>query len=285
MFFQDIQQTLVRDDGVRIAYWQHRAPASRGVLLFIHGAASNHTRFSEFLKRTVLTSTWDTLRLDLRGHASSVHRGVISIEVWCADLCALLDAGGYTQAVLVGHSLGANVAAHFAQRHAARVAGLILIDPAQAQAMRWSLPRGVTRHLLHAVASVVRLANSAGLRRRQLSTLDLEQLDQHARALLAQGRDADMERLYSSAWQNLKYFPTATFLQDVVQVLRPLPLPVPDIPALMLLSVNRHDAAANLNRAYAARLPRCTIAEIKCNHWILTAAPDAARTAIEQWLT
>ena len=65
----------------------------------------------------------DTLRLDLRGHASSVHRGVISIEVWCADLCALLDAGGYTQAVLVGHSLGANVAAHFAQRHAARVAG------------------------------------------------------------------------------------------------------------------------------------------------------------------
>ena len=114
--------------------------------------------------------------------------------------------------------------------------------------MRWSLPRGVTRHLLHAVASVVRLANSAGLRRRQLSTLDLEQLDQHARALLAQGRDADMERLYSSAWQNLKYFPTATFLQDVVQVLRPLPQPVPDVPALMLLSVNRHDAAANLNR-------------------------------------
>ena len=283
--FQDIRQTLVRDDGVHIAYWQHRAPAARGVLLFIHGAASNHTRFSEFLKRTVLTSTWDTLRLDLRGHALSVNRGVISIAAWCADLRTLLDACGYTQAVLVGHSLGANVAVHFAQRHAARVAGLILIDPAQAQAMRWALPRGVTRNLLRAAASVVRLANSAGLQRRELPALDLEQLDQHARALLAQGRDADMERLYSSTWENLKYFPTATFLQDVVQVLRPLPLSAPDIPALLLLSVNRHDAAAGLNRAYAVGLPRCEVAEIKCNHWILTAAPDAARAAIEQWLT
>ena len=283
--FQDTPQTLVCDDGVHMAYWQHRAPASRGVLLFIHGVASNHTRFSELLKHTASTQSWDTLRVDLRGHGLSVDRGVIDIEVWCADLRALLDACGYARVIVVGHSLGANVAVHFAQRHATRVAGLILIDPVQPQALRWSLPRVVTRSLFSAAVGVVRLCNLAGWYRRSLPALDLEQLDQHARALLAQGRDADMERLYSSPWEDLKYCPTATFLQDVVQVLRPLPLPAPDVPALLLLSVKTRDAGVELNHAYATCLPQCTIVEIKCNHWILTAAPDAARVAIEQWLT
>lgn len=281
----ETKQTLVRNDGVRIAYWQHRAPNARGVLLFIHGVASNHTRFSEFLKHTELTGDWDTLRLDLRGHACSVDRGVLGIEVWCADLQALLDACGYARAVLVGHSLGANVAAHFAQRHASRVAGLILIDPVQAQALRWGLPRPAARVLLTAAAGVARAFAALGLQRRELVALNLEQLDLRARALLAQGRDADMQRLYSSVWEDLKYFPTATYLQDLVQVLQPLPLVVAAVPALMLLSVGGGSASVALNRAYAAQLPRCTVVEIKCNHWILTAAPDTARAAIETWLT
>ena len=283
--FQDIRQTLVHVDGVRIAYWQHRAPEARGVLLFIHGVASNHTRFSEFLKHTALIHTWDTLRLDLRGHGLSVDRGVIGIDAWCADLSALLDACGDQRVVLVGHSLGANVAAHFAQRYASRVASLILIDPVQEQALHSSLPLVAARAALHAAASVARLLNAAGLHRRDLPTLDLEQLDQHARALLAQGRDAEMEQLYSSSWEALKYFPAATYLQDLIQALRPLPMLVADVPTLVLLSVNSRDASVELNRAYAARLPHAEVVEIKCNHWILTAAPDAARTAIEQWLT
>ncbi len=281
---QDIPQILVRGDGVRIAYWRHRAPKPCGVLLFIHGVASNHTRFSEFLKHTSLTRRWDTLHLDLRGHALSVDRGVIGIDTWCEDLHALLDACGYAHAVLVGHSLGANVAAHFTQRYPARVAGLILIDPVQAQALHWKLSRAVTGTLLKAAARIARTLNAAGLHRGELSPLDLEQLDQHARALLAQGRDAEMERLYASSWEALKYFPVATYLQDVIQVLRPLPDAVPDRPALMLLSVNNHEDGVGLNRAYAQRLPRCAVVEIKCNHWILTAAPDAARSEIEHWV-
>lgn len=282
--FKETRQTLVRN-GVRIAYWQHRAPKARGVLLFIHGVASNHTRFSEFLQHTTLTDRWDTLRLDLRGHGLSVDRGVLGIDTWCADLCALLDACGYAQAVLVGHSLGANVVAHFAQRHAARVAGLIFIDPVQDSALHWGVPPGMARAVLKATASCVRGLNALGLHRRELPALDLEQLDQQARALLAQGRDVDMERLYSSVREDLKYFPTATYLQDLQQVLQPLPLSALNVPALLLLSVHGHDASVELNRAYAARLPHCEIVEIKCNHWILTAAPEAARVAIETWVT
>ncbi len=283
--FLDAPQTLVRADGAHIAYWQHRAPEARGVLLFIHGVASNHTRFSEFIKHSELTASWDTLRVDLRGHAASVHRGVINLDVWGADLCALLDACGYPRAVLVGHSLGANIAARFAYRYRERVTGLILIDPVQAQAMLEPLARSALGAALSVAAPVARWLNAVGLHRRELPMLDLEQLDQHARALLAQGRDAEMEQLYSSSWESLKYFPTATYLQDVRQALQPLSTPAPQVPALMLLSVHNRDAAVELNRAYAAGLSHCDVVEIKCNHWILTAAPDAARAAIEKWVT
>lgn len=283
--FLDAQQTLIRADGVRIAYWQHQAPEARGVLLLIHGVASNHTRFREFIKHSELTCNWDTLRVDLRGHAASVHRGVINLDVWGADLCALLDACGYPRAVLVGHSLGANIAARFAHRYPERVAGLILIDPVQAQAMLKPRTRSALGAALSVTVPAVRWLNTMGLYRRELPKLDLEQLDQHARVLLAQGRDAEMEQLYSSNWESLKYFPTATYLQDVAQALQPLSTPAPQIPALMLLSVHGRDAAVELNRAYAARLPQCDVVEIPCNHWILTAAPDAARVAIETWVT
>ena len=283
--FVDVQQTLVRADGAQIAYWQHRALESRGVLLFIHGLASNHTRFSEFVKHSELTCSWDTLRVDLRGHAASVHRGVINMNVWCADLCAVLDACGYSRVVLVGHSLGANVTAHFAHRYPARVAGLILIDPVQSRAMLGTLARIALATALTVAAPAVRWLNAIGLHRRVLSMLDLEQLDQHARTLLAQGRDAEMEQLYSSSWESLKYFPTATYLQAVSLALQSLSTPAPLVPALMLLSVHARDAAVELNRAYAARLPQCDVVEIPCNHWILTAAPDAARVAIETWVT
>lgn len=281
----DAPQTLVCADGAQLAYWQHRAPQSRGVLLFIHGVASNHTRFSEFIKHSELTGSWDTLCVDLRGHAASVHRGVINLDVWGADLCALLDACGYSRAVLVGHSLGANIAARFAHRYSERVAGLILIDPVQAQAMLKPRARSALGAVLSVAAPVARWLNAVGLHRRELPMLDLEQLDQHARVLLAQGRDAEMEQLYSSSWESLKYFPTATYLQDVAQALQQLSTPAALVPALMLLSVHGRDAAVELNRAYAARLPQCDVVEIPCNHWILTAAPDAARVAIETWVT
>lgn len=41
--------------------------------------------------------------------------------------------------VLVGHSLGAQVAVHFAARHTARVRGLALIDPVFHQALRGTM--------------------------------------------------------------------------------------------------------------------------------------------------
>jgi pimeloyl-ACP methyl ester carboxylesterase len=283
--FSETDHTFRADDGAEIFYRSHRVAGARGVLLFVHGAASNHTRWSEFLGHTTLTSTWDTVRLDLRGHARSIVRGTVGIARWCDDLAQLLDAEGYTRAVLVGHSLGANIALSFAQRYPRRVAALLLIDPAHPETLNLALPRSVARALL-GVASVTTLGlNALGLRRSKPRELDLEQLDRRARALLAQHRDAEMEQLYASTREDLKYTPTATYLQDIAGVFKPLPVPPTEVSVMLLLSAGSDARAMKCNHRLAARMPQCEVVEIPCNHWILTAAPEAARAAMEKWIS
>lgn len=274
--------TLHTADGIDIYYRRHAPPAPRGTLVFLHGAASNHTRWSEFLETTSLTRDWSTLRLDLRGHGRSHGAGAISTARWCDDLAQLLDAERCPRAIVVGHSLGANVALHFACAYPQRTEALILIDPAHPQTLRLPLPAALARVLLYAAARGVHALNACGVRRRKVSDLDLRQLDRHARELLAQQRDAEMEALYSSVREDLRHTRTATYLSDIAAVLDALPTP-PETPMLLLLSAGRDATVLNISRNYAGQLPNVRIVEIPTNHWILTAAPEAARLAIESW--
>src|SRR5581483_2452450 len=116
-------------------YGVSRAASPRGVIVLIHGMASNLTRWSEFLEHTTLKRDWTVLRVDLRGHGESTTRARIGMKIWSHDIAALLDAEGFERAVLIGHSLGAHLALHFAARFAARVRALVLIDPVFPQAL------------------------------------------------------------------------------------------------------------------------------------------------------
>lgn len=70
--------------------------------------------------------------LDLRGHGESAmpEDGDFSYEGRAADIGALVDVLGAKQVVLVAHSGGAIAALTYAVDHPARVAGLVLVDPA-----------------------------------------------------------------------------------------------------------------------------------------------------------
>ena len=274
-------------DGATLGYRLFRgAAAPRRLIVLLHGVASNMSRWSEFVEHTSLKETWDLLRPDLRGHGESFTRGRLGLEIWCRDLRDVLDAEGYDQALLIGHSLGAQVAVQFAARYPARVRGLVLIDPLFHQALRGGMR--VLSRLRPAVgllAVLVRLLNALGLRRRHLPVRNLRKLDEKTRQdLLSAGKQKEMIELYSSPWEDLKFFPLASFLQELVEISRPLPaLAEIKVPILALLSSGITYTDPGITQKTLAGNARVQTVTVDAYHWPLTEKPRQVREAIEKW--
>lgn len=79
------------------------------------------------------------LHAHYRGHGRSQaprDRGRVGIDDLADDLAAVLDDAGAERAVLVGHSMGVQVALETWHRHRARVAGLVLVCGAPSHPLR-----------------------------------------------------------------------------------------------------------------------------------------------------
>lgn len=284
----EAEYALARPDGV--LRWRlrraDRTPA-RGMVVLLHGLASNLTRYSEFVERTRLQGAWDLLRLDLRGHGGSTARGTVSIEAWCADLERVLAAASAQRVVLVGHSLGGQVAQAYAPTHRGQVQGMALIDPLpgdalNARARRWQRAApGV-----HALAVAARLARRLGLARRALPLRDLRAEDERARTLLAAHGDVEaFVREYSSTRADLRYMYLDHYLQALLELLRPGPAPESQVcPVLVLLSEAGTFAEPAAVERWAEGFARAHCERIACEHWPLTERPDEVRAALEAWI-
>ena len=283
----ETSHTLTTADGASLAYrrWHCPLPGDRPPLVLIHGAASNLSRWSEFVELSRLRETRDLLRLDLRGHGQSLFRGPTSLEVWADDIAALLRHEGIPRAVLTGHCLGANIAVMFAVRHPDRTAGLILIEPMLRAALTGRLHRlQPFVQLIRLAIAVIRLGNRLGLYRRHIEILDLRELDREfRRRLIEPGGGAALEQRYASPWHDLKNMPSASFLQDLVEVVRELPLAQIRAPFLALLSSGRTFADPDITCARLVRLAHGSIQSLDARHWIPTEQPEAMRHAIETW--
>lgn len=284
----ELTRTLSRSDGAVLSYRVvPAATATAPALLLLHGLGSNHTRWSEFVERSALRGQRALLRPDLRGYGESASGGRIRLELWADDLAALLDREGHTTALLVGHSLGAQVALGFAQRHPARCVGLVLVDPVLRDALHGRLRLlAALAPALRGLALIVRALNALGLRRRRLPALDLRELDRQARLALASpdGRAAFVRR-YSSRRQNLRHTRSAAYLQSVAEMFRaPPPLDSLSMPVLALLSNHTGFADAQATRECLRALPRLTLHTLDGHHWPLTEQPDVVREAIERWI-
>jgi len=280
--------TFTTTDGVRIAYRRWHAPASQGAppLLLIHGAASNLTRWSEFVEMTSLREDRDILRLDLRGHNNSVYRGKIGLEIWADDIAAILRQEKISKAIVGGHCLGANVAAMFALRHPEMAAGVILIEPMLRDALTGTLRKlKPFVPLLRVVIILLRFFNRLGFYRRHIESLDLRELDRQFRARLTQpgGSEALVKR-YASPLHDLAIMPAANFLQDLVEVTRPLPLDELKAPVLALLSTGRTFADPERTHSVLSSLPgRKELVTVDAKHWIPTEQPLVMRKQVENW--
>ena len=284
----DTLHSLNTADGATLVYRRWRNLASGQALapiFLLHGAASNMTRWTEFVEQTRLRKTRDILRLDLRGHGLSLYRGRLTLEIWCDDIAAILDREGLAQAHLVGHCLGANIAALFATRHPQRTASLVLIEPILQPALTGQLRRlRPFIPLLRLVIVIIRAFNRLGLYRRHIDTLDLRKLDRQFRTRLHEpGGGEALTKRYASPLHDLKIMPSANFLQDLVEVERPIPLKDIRAPFLALLSTGRTFADPDITRAALEHLPQGKIQTLESKHWIPTEQPQAMRKAIEDW--
>lgn len=107
-------------------------------VLAVHGITASHRAWD------AVAATAPDLRViapDLRGRGrSNALPGPWGMETHAGDIAAVLDSFGIDRCTVVGHSMGAFVAATLAITHPERVAGLVLVDGG----LPIPLPEGVT---------------------------------------------------------------------------------------------------------------------------------------------
>jgi len=97
-------------------------------VVFVHGFGSDLSSWRPFVPK--LTIGNPLIGIDLPGHGGSVGQAISCFDQIVADVAASLLAKGYKRVHLVGHSLGAAVAAAVAERGDLDVRSLTLIAPA-----------------------------------------------------------------------------------------------------------------------------------------------------------
>ena len=248
-------------------------------IVFLHGLASNGSRWWDFAARTRLKG-WRILRPNLRGASGSTDRRAVGMREWSDDLAALLDAEGASRAVIAGHCLGANIALNFAARYPQRAAALVLIEPMPPRALTGRL--GFLRHFRFIpilLSWLVRGLNAIGIYRRRIEPMDLEAWDKAVRA-----GTADLAK-YASPFSDLHFTPLAGYLRALAAVGDPLP-DVSRIACPVLVLVSKNTSMTDLARARSelAPLPAADFVQLDAEHWIPTEQPEAMCRAIEEWL-
>lgn len=278
------EEHSIMQQGERIVYQRSGDGVSACGLIMLHGLASNASRWHEFMTHSVMREFCELLAIDLRGHGRSNTFQPFNRAHWCSDVQAILDKEKL-HGILLGHSLGAQVALEYACDYKAGVFGLVLIDPVFPQALsgrlktvaRW---RGLLKHLIRLLRFFARL----GLHKRHYAYRDMYQLDVETRAYLAAHPHEQIATLYMDPFADLKYIPLVNYCQDLYEVTRPLPdLAQVRVPVLVLLSKGASTSNVVRNHAILEALPRYEIAVIDADHWLLTEKPDEARRAIDTW--
>jgi pimeloyl-ACP methyl ester carboxylesterase len=252
----------------------------KSTLVLLHGVASNSTRWAEFAERTHLQG-WNILRPDLRGNGEAVlPRTRLGMDVWCADLAALLDAERCERAVIGGHCLGANIALQFAARYPRRVSALVLIEPMPPGALAGSaalLPS--LKFVLYGIYAFARAVNTCGVYRRKLEPLDLREWDRATRA------GEHQLTMLASLGVDLAATPVAAYTRMLAATAEPWPEETSlSVPVLALISSRSTMTEPGRTRSALAALPDCEVVELDAVHWIPTEQPDAMRAAIDDWL-
>ncbi|WP_207921237.1 alpha/beta fold hydrolase [Micromonospora sp. KC721] len=124
-----MRQFTVHHDDVTIPIY--RGGQGRPLVL-CPGLNSTHADLHELIE--LLQRDYDVVTFDLRGHGLASAADRYSFKAFLSDLVAVMAELGHLDLpaapVLVGYSLGADLAVHYASEHPGTVAELVLIDGA-----------------------------------------------------------------------------------------------------------------------------------------------------------
>jgi lipase len=128
--FQTYFEVPVAGGALTVARAGPPPEAGRPVVLVLPGMTGTHAVYRTIARELCATARPTCLLApDLRGRGRSAHLPEpYGIAVHVADLIAVLDHAGADRAIVVGHSMGCNIAARFAADHPERAAAVVLLD-------------------------------------------------------------------------------------------------------------------------------------------------------------
>lgn len=115
--------------GQNVVHFAEAGPAGAPAVVFVHSLGTDHRVWDRVVP--ALATDHRTLSYDLRGHGlSDAPAGPYRLDQLAEDLQGLVEERGVASAVLVGISIGGQIALECAARHPAAVRGLVLADTA-----------------------------------------------------------------------------------------------------------------------------------------------------------
>jgi len=173
----------VRRIGIAGRSFGYRDAGSGPALALLHGIGSGSGSWLHQFE--TLSSEFRLIAWDAPGYGESTALAgeAPTAADYAGALAALLDALSIQRLVLVGHSLGALIAAAFAARHAARLRGLVLMNPATGYGR--AEPRVRDEKLRTRLASMD--GGPAGMAAKRAAQLVSASASQEARELVERG--------------------------------------------------------------------------------------------------
>ncbi len=154
---------LVQDEEI---YYQHqRGEPGRPPLVLVHGAGGDHMHWPAALRRLPGYSVY---ALDLPGHGRSGGAGRQAVGAYAEVIWGFAQALRLPRFVLGGHSMGGAVALEMALRHAAALAGLVLVGTGARLRVAPQILEGLLSDYAGTAALVTAWAHGPGTDARQL---------------------------------------------------------------------------------------------------------------------